>query len=170
MTHISTGGGASLEMLEGQELPGVAVLDEFVSNKPKMGLQELVRKHPDALKNAKVLLRVDFNVPRNKKTGKINDDTKIVAALPTINFLRQHGAKVILASHCGRPEGHVQHNLRMMPMAKRLGVLINEKVGYVDECLGPKVDEYIDNMKPGDVLMLENLRFHAEEEANSVGK
>jgi phosphoglycerate kinase len=135
-----------------------------------MTIEDLSKSKPNVFRNSNVFVRVDFNVPLNKKTGKINDDTRIVAALPTINFLKQQGAKVILASHCGRPEGKVVHNLRMLPMAKRLGELLNEKVGYVDEVIGPKVEEATTNMKPGDVLMLENLRFHPEEEANSVGK
>lgn len=157
-----------MEMLEGKDLPGVAVLNDFVAFKKKMTLEELVRVRPQGIRGANVFVRVDFNCPRNKKTGKLLDDAKIVAALPTINFLRHHGAKVILASHSGRPEGDVQHNMRMIPMAKLLSALINEKVVYADECVGDKVQEQIQNLKDGEVLMLENLRFHSGEEQNNL--
>ncbi len=134
-----------------------------------MTIEDLAKSKPNALRSANVFVRVDFNVPLNKKTGQITDDTRIIAALPTINFLRERGAKVILASHCGRPEGKVQHNMRMLPMAKRLSELINQKVVYVDECIGPKVEMGMRNLREGGVLMLENVRFHAEEELNEEG-
>jgi phosphoglycerate kinase len=133
----------------------------------KKTIQDLVRDNPKAVENVNVFLRVDFNVPLDKKSGKITDDTRIVESLPTINFLRKNGAKVILASHCGRPDGKVNEKMRMAPMAVRLGELISSPVQCVDESVGPNVDAAISNLRKGDVLMLENVRFHAEEEKNN---
>ena len=121
----------------------------------------------DTLKDANVLVRVDFNVPLSKADGKtITDDTRIVQALPTINYLMGKGAKVILASHCGRPKGEVNDAMRMTPMATRLGELIGKSVLTVGDCIGPEVDSAVASMKGGDVLMLENARFYKEETKN----
>lgn len=119
------------------------------------------------LKDAKVLVRVDFNVPFLNKDGKtITDDTRIKEALPTINFLSENGAKVMLASHCGRPKGEVNEKMRMTAMATRLGELMNKSIATVPDCIGPEVDAAVDKMSGGDVLMLENARFYKEEEKN----
>ena len=121
------------------------------------------------LKDAKVLVRVDFNVPLSKSDGKtITDDTRIKEALPTINFLTKAGAKVMLASHCGRPQKKPEEKekMRMAPMAARLAELIGKPVATVKDCVGPEVDAAVANMKGGDVLMLENARFYKEEEMN----
>lgn len=119
------------------------------------------------LKDANVLVRVDFNVPLKKDDSSvITDDTRIREALPTINHLINSGSKVILASHCGRPKGQVNEKMRMTPMALRLGELINKKVTTVSDCVGPEVSDAVAKMSAGDVLMLENARFHKEEEKN----
>lgn len=111
----------------------------------------------------RVFVRVDFNVPI--EGGRITDDTRIVAALPTITYLLDHKAAVILASHLGRPKGP-DPALRMDPIAARLGELIHRPVRKLDDCVGPAVEAAVSAMRPGDVVLLENLRFHPEEEAN----
>lgn len=119
------------------------------------------------LTGSNVLVRVDFNVPLSKTDSSvITDDTRIKEALPTINYLTDAGAKVILASHCGRPKGQVNDKMRMTPMAKRLSELISKTVSTVDDCVGPNVSSAVAKMGNGDVLMLENARFHKEEEKN----
>jgi phosphoglycerate kinase len=110
---------------------------------------------------------VDFNVPFLNKDGKtITDDTRIREALPTINFLTNAGAKVLLASHCGRPKGAVNEKMRMAPMAVRLGELIGKQVHTVGDCIGPEVDAAVAKLPAGEILMLENARFYKEEEKN----
>ena len=111
----------------------------------------------------RVFVRVDFNVPLD--AGRITDDHRIVAALPTITYLLDHRAAVILASHLGRPKGP-DEALRMDPIAVRLGELLNRPVRKLDDCVGPAVEAAVSAMRPGDVVLLENLRFHPEEEAN----
>jgi phosphoglycerate kinase len=113
----------------------------------------------------RVLVRVDFNVPQDK-AGNITDDTRIRAALPTIQYLRDKGAKVILCSHLGRPKGKVAEEFRLTPVAKRLSELLGAPVIKTEDCIGPEVEKAVAAMKPGDVLLLENLRFHAQEEAD----
>lgn len=133
----------------------------------KKTIEQLAKEKPNLLKDAKVLVRVDFNVPLSKtEAGKITDDTRIKEALPTINFLTKHGAKVMLASHCGRPKGAVNDKMRMAPMAKRLSELIGKPVHTVGDCIGPEIDAAVAKMGTGDVLMLENARFYKEEEKN----
>jgi len=135
----------------------------------KKTIEEFAESHPGKLKNSRVLVRVDFNVPLSKKDSSvITDDTRIREALPTINFLRKEGAKVMLASHCGRPDGKVNEKMRMAPMAKRLSELIKEEVVCVSDCVGADVDAAVQRLKSGNVLMLENTRFHAEEEKNDA--
>ncbi|HLW58756.1 MAG TPA: phosphoglycerate kinase [bacterium] len=111
----------------------------------------------------RVFVRVDFNVPIEQ--GRISDDHRITAALPTIAYLRDHGAAVILASHLGRPKGP-DPALRMDPVARRLAELLHRPVPKFDDCVGPEVDAAVGALAPGDVVLLENLRFHKEEEAN----
>mmetsp|Transcript_16766 Transcript_16766/g.28434 ORF Transcript_16766/g.28434 Transcript_16766/m.28434 type:complete len:424 (-) Transcript_16766:828-2099(-) len=133
----------------------------------KKTIEQLAKQNPSLLKDAKVLVRVDFNVPLSKEDASvITDDTRIVEALPTINFLTQAGAKVMLASHCGRPKGQVNDKMRMAPMAKRLSELIKKPVHTVGDCIGADVDAAVDKLSGGDVLMLENARFYKEEEKN----
>jgi len=113
----------------------------------------------------RVLVRVDFNVPQDK-AGNITDDTRIRAALPTIQYLRDKGAKVILCSHLGRPKGKVAEEFRLAPAARRLSELLGTPVVNPSDCIGPKVEKAVAAMKAGDVVLLENLRFYAQEEAN----
>lgn len=113
----------------------------------------------------RVLVRVDFNVPM--EDGRITDDTRIRASLPTIQLLRERGARVILMSHLGRPKGKVDPALRLDPVAERLGELLGVPVHKVDDCVGEQVKEAVSALKEGEVLLLENLRFHPEEEANA---
>ena len=113
----------------------------------------------------RILLRVDFNVPLDLDDGHVLDDSRIRAVLPTIEYLRERGARLILCSHLGRPKG-VADSLRLAPVARRLGELLGSPVKTTDDCVGPQVKEAAQALGPGDVLLLENLRFHPEEEAN----
>ncbi|MFO7712466.1 MAG: phosphoglycerate kinase [Dehalococcoidia bacterium] len=117
----------------------------------------------------RVLLRVDFNVPLDINTGAVGDDSRIRASLPTTKYLVEHGARVILCSHLGRPKGKVVDSLRMAPVASRLSVLMGEPVETLPDCIGEQVEAGVRALKDGDMLMLENLRFHQEEEANEPG-
>ncbi|MGG3756239.1 phosphoglycerate kinase [Bacillus anthracis] len=118
------------------------------------------------LKGKRVFCRVDFNVPM--KEGKITDETRIRAALPTIQYLVEQGAKVILASHLGRPKGQVVEEMRLTPVAARLGELLGKDVKKADEAFGPVAKEMVAAMNEGDVLVLENVRFYAGEEKNDA--
>jgi len=112
----------------------------------------------------RALVRVDFNVPM--EGGRILDDLRLRAALPTIEALRQSGAKVILCSHLGRPKGKVVESLRLAPVAARLSELLGAPVATARDCVGPEAEAAVARLREGDVLLLENLRFHGEEEAN----
>jgi phosphoglycerate kinase len=116
------------------------------------------------LKDKTVFCRVDFNVPLSG--GQITDDTRIRAAVPTIQYLIDHGAKVILASHLGRPKGEVKDELRLDPVANRLSELLGRPVTKTNEVIGPEVEAAARALKPGDVLLLENVRFLPGEEKN----
>ncbi len=117
------------------------------------------------LKSKRVLMRVDFNVPLDDKLN-ITDDIRIRASLPTIKYALEKRAKVILMSHLGRPDGKVVDSMRLESVAKRLEELLGRKVVKTDDCIGDAVKKTVASMKPGDVVLLENLRFHAEEEKN----
>lgn len=115
----------------------------------------------------KVLVRVDFNVPMDDK-GKITDDTRITASLETINYLLDHKAAVILMAHLGRPKGKVNEKYTLAGVAKHLGKLLHKKVAFAADCVGPAAEEAAAKLTAGKVLLLENLRFHPEEEANDM--
>jgi phosphoglycerate kinase len=115
----------------------------------------------------RVLVRVDFNVPLNEARGAITDDSRIRATLPTIKYLIDLKARVILCSHLGRPKGKVVEKLRLGVVAQRLSQLLGQKVEVTTDCIGPEVEKAVAKLKPGDVLLLENLRFHPEEEENA---
>jgi phosphoglycerate kinase len=117
------------------------------------------------LKGKRVFIRADFNVPLDENL-KITDDRRIRSTLPTINYAIDEGAKVILASHLGRPKGKVSPRLSLQPVAKRLQRLLDKEVTFVEDCVGQQVENIVSRMKNGDVVLLENLRFHPEEEKN----
>ena len=117
------------------------------------------------LKGKKVFVRVDFNVPFDNK-GEISDDTRIVAALPTIKYLIDEGAMLVLTSHLGRPKSKEDKQFSLAPVAKALSEKLGNPVVFVDDCIGPKVKEACAAMKPGDVVLLENSRFYPEEKKN----
>jgi phosphoglycerate kinase len=118
------------------------------------------------VKGKRVLMRVDFNVPLDKADRHVVDDTRIRAALPTIDYLRQQGARLILCSHLGRPDGKAVDALRMRPVARHLGELLGAPVKTAACCTGSEVEAAAQALAAGEVLLLENLRFHSEEEAN----
>ena len=118
------------------------------------------------LKGKRVLVRVDFNVPQDKKTGAIKDDSRILGALPTINYLSDHGAKVVLMSHLGRPDGQVNMQFTLKPVADKLSELLKQPVQFASDCIGAETLKLSQELNEGQVLLLENLRFHAEEEKN----
>ncbi|MBL9128933.1 MAG: phosphoglycerate kinase, partial [Verrucomicrobiales bacterium] len=120
------------------------------------------------VRGQRVFVRVDFNVPLEEKDGRmvITDETRIRETLTTLKLLISKGAKVILASHLGRPDGQVVSSMSLAPVATRLGELLGQPVRFVDSCIGPAVQAAVGAMKAGDVTLLENVRFHAGEEAN----
>jgi len=129
---------------------------------PKLSIRDL------EVRGKRVLLRVDFNVPVEERDGKvvITDDTRIREALPTINWLREHGAKTILMSHFGRPKGKPVEKYSLRPIGEYLHTLINHPVIFCHDTIGKIPEEIIAHMKDGDVALLENVRFQPEEEAN----
>src|SRR5438874_2040326 len=116
------------------------------------------------LKGKRVFMRVDFNVPLSD--GRITDDTRIEAALPSIRYVIEKSGKLILASHLGRPKGKPEPKYSLKPVADRLSELLKKPVRFAPDCIGPEVEKVVADLAPGDVLLLENLRFHAEEEKN----
>ena len=119
------------------------------------------------LKSKRVFIRVDFNVPLDEE-GKITNDARIRASLPTIQYALSKGARVLLASHLGRPKGKPNAKMSLRPVATALGGLLGKKVQLASDCVGTEVLNQSKALKDGDVLLLENLRFHAEEEANDT--
>jgi phosphoglycerate kinase len=117
------------------------------------------------LKGKRVFIRVDFNVPLNEKS-EITDDTRILLSLPTIRFVIEAGGKAILASHLGRPKGKKDPKFSLAPVAERLSQVLGKKVALATDCIGEEVQKQIEGMKEGEILLLENLRFHPEEEKN----
>src|SRR5437867_4040966 len=119
------------------------------------------------LKGKRVFMRVDFNVPL--ADGKITDDTRIKAALPSIRYVIEKSGKLILASHLGRPKGKPEPKYSLKPVAAQLAELLAKQVQLGPDCVGPEVEKMVAALKPGDALLLENLRFHTEEEKNDPG-
>jgi phosphoglycerate kinase len=116
----------------------------------------------------RVLVRADFNVPLDGETGAITDDSRIQATLPTINYLIDRGARIILCSHLGRPKGKVVEKLRLTIVAQRLSQILGRSVEVAPDSIGAEVEKAVAKLEPGDVLLLENIRFHPEEEANDA--
>ena len=120
------------------------------------------------LSGKRVFVRVDYNVPmaESDEGMTINDDTRIRATIPTLDQLVSQGAKIILAAHLGRPKGKKEPNLSLRPVAQKLSDLLGRPVAFVDDCIGQKVSQTVSALKAGDILLLENVRFYSEEEAN----
>ena len=116
------------------------------------------------LTGKRVFIRVDFNVPLDG--SKVTDDTRIRAALPTIQYAQEHGAKIILASHLGRPKGKPNASYSLAPVARHFSSLLGKEVELAPDCVGPEVKQKVDALQEGQVILLENLRFHAQEEKN----
>ena len=116
-------------------------------------------------KNKKVLVRCDFNVPLNEK-GEVADDFRIKNSIPTIEYLIKKGAKVILMSHLGNPGGKVVEDLRLTPVQEKLMEYLDLSITKAPDCIGSEIKKWISQMKPGEILLLENLRFYKEEKEN----
>lgn len=117
------------------------------------------------VRGRRVLLRADYNVPLDEK-GEITDDYRIEQSLPTVKYLLEHGAKLIVCSHLGRPKGKVDPKMSLFPVAKRLQKLLGRDVEFVTDCIGPRAEKATKDMHDGQIVLLENVRFHPEEEAN----
>lgn len=129
-------------------------------------MAELINLHDIEVKGKRVLLRVDFNVPMDG--GKITDERRIEAAVPTIEYLLDQGAGLIVASHLGRPDGKVMTEFSLEPIADKLAEVLDRKVEFIAEAAGQVVSARAERLKPGEIIMLENLRFYPEEESNGL--
>ena len=119
------------------------------------------------LSGKRLFIRVDFNVPQDKQTGEITNTQRITAAIPTIQYALDHGASVVLASHLGRPNGERVGKYTLMPVAQKLQELLGKPVNFLEDCVGPAVEASCAALKPGEVILLENVRFHIEEEGKA---
>jgi phosphoglycerate kinase len=122
------------------------------------------------LSGCRVVMRVDFNVPQDKETGAITNPARITAALPTIKYILDQGASLVLMSHLGRPDGKRVEKFTLKPVAEKLGELLGKPVKFLPDCVGPDVEAACSSLKPGEVALLENLRFHIEEEGKVKNK
>ena len=122
------------------------------------------------LKGRRAIMRVDFNVPQDKATGAITNPARITAALPTIKYILDQGASLVLMSHLGRPDGKRVEKFSLKPVAEKLEELLGKPVKFLSDCVGPEVEEACSSLKPGEVALLENLRFHIEEEGKVKNK
>ena len=122
------------------------------------------------LKGRRAVMRVDFNVPQDKETGEITNPARIAAALPTIKYILEQGGSVVLMSHLGRPDGKRAEKYSLKPVAKKLEELLGKPVKFLNDCVGPEVEAACAALKPGEVVLLENLRFHIEEEGKVKNK
>jgi phosphoglycerate kinase len=122
------------------------------------------------VRDRRVLMRVDYNVPMEEKDGQmvINDSTRIKETLPTLRLLVKNGAKIILMAHLGRPDGKKEPTMSLRPVAKQLADMLGVNVAFQDDTIGPRIEQYVNSMKPGDIVLLENVRFYPEEEANDA--
>src|SRR6187399_1529818 len=113
----------------------------------------------------RVFARVDYNVPLDEKDGQmvITDETRIKETLPTLQLLIEQGAKIILAAHLGRPKGQRDPSLSLRPVAAKLGEMLSRKVEFVDDCVGEKAEQAVAKLSPGEILLLENIRYYNEE-------
>src|SRR6185503_10894011 len=120
------------------------------------------------VRGKRVLVRVDYNVPMEEKDGQmvVTDATRIKETIPTLDYLIQNGAKIILMAHLGRPKGKREPSMSLRPVAEKLADMICRNVAFVDDCIAEKVEKTVNVLQPGDVLLLENLRYYPEEEAN----
>ena len=141
---------------------GMLATNNLTFHMPKLSVRDL------DLKGKRVFVRVDFNVPMND-TGEITDDTRIRASLPTIQLALKGGARVLLASHLGRPKGKPNPKMSLRPASERLSQLLSKPVGFAPDCVGPEVEKLAGALRNGEVMLLENLRFHPEEEKNDSG-
>merc|ERR1719454_1622475 len=163
MSHISTGGGASLELLEGKVLPGVAALEEKVE--AKKSVEDLSEAD---LKGKTVLIRCDLNVPLNADL-EITDETRITASVPTIEYLCKKGAKVLACSHLGRPKDGPEDKFSLKPVAKKMGELMGKSIQCAPDCKATdEVKSMVGAMAEGDVMILENTRFYKGETKNDA--
>lgn len=123
------------------------------------------------VRGKRVFLRVDYNVPMEEKDGQmvINDATRIEETLPTLELLIERGARIILAAHLGRPKGNRESSMSLRPVAAKLADLICRPVAFIDDCIGEKVEKTVELLQPGDILLLENVRYHSGEESNDRG-
>ncbi|MBA3612581.1 MAG: phosphoglycerate kinase [Nitrospirales bacterium] len=133
----------------------------------KGGTKKNTANNQFSLQGQTVFFRVGFNVPIGKN-GQVSHDTRIRQTVPTFRFAMEQGAKIILASHLGRPKGKVDSSLSLEPVRNCLSGLLNHDVNFASDCVGTEVEGQVKKLSSGEVLLLENLRFHQEEEANDV--
>jgi len=158
---VTAAASATLCTISSDEVIGMVKRNE--ATLPKMDILNKVTIEDLEIKGKRVFIRADFNVPLDENL-KITDDRRIRSTLPTINYAIDEGAKVILASHLGRPKGKADPRLSLAPVAKRLQRLLNKEVHFAPDCIGQQVENTVSKMKDGDVIVLENLRFHIGEE------